>query len=91
MSSINPQHYKAGSLQAIDCIEAFKLNFLLGNALKYILRAGKKGDKSEDLQKAIWYLQRQLSVLDSCPNERQNEITDTSRTSTGDTSAVPVG
>jgi len=56
----HPEHYKGKGLEAIDIIEAFELNFSLGNALKYILRAGKKGDRIEDLQKAIWYLNREL-------------------------------
>jgi hypothetical protein len=58
---INPPHYKAaGGMECIDVIEAFGLGFNLGNAVKYILRAGKKGDAKEDLRKAIWYLQREV-------------------------------
>lgn len=58
-----PKHYQTNSgMQPIDVIEAFGLNFCLGNAIKYICRAGKKGDKNEDLQKAIWYLQRELKA-----------------------------
>mgnify|MGYP001573816231 CR=1 FL=1 len=56
----NPSHYKGKSLECIDVIEDFQLNFCLGNAIKYILRAGKKGERNEDLQKAIWYLTRAL-------------------------------
>lgn len=50
-------------LQAIEVIEAWALGFHLGNAVKYILRAGRKGDAafSEDLKKARWYLDRELS------------------------------
>lgn len=58
--SINPKHYHGKKLQSIDIIEDFELGFHLGNAIKYILRAGKKGDKNEDLQKAIWYLHREI-------------------------------
>lgn len=47
-------------MECIDVIEAFSLNFRLGNAIKYILRCDKKGAKKEDLQKAIWYIQREL-------------------------------
>lgn len=54
------RYYKSGSLEAVDVIEQFCLNFHLGNVVKYVLRAGKKGDKSEDLRKAIWYLQREI-------------------------------
>ncbi len=58
---INPNHYKTNSgLEVIDVIEAFKLGFKLGNAIKYILRAGKKGSRVEDLKKAIWYIEREI-------------------------------
>ena len=48
-------------MEAIDVIEAYNLNFSLGSAIKYILRAGKKPNETskEDLKKAIWYLQRE--------------------------------
>lgn len=56
----NPDYYKSAGFEAIDIIESYELNFSLGNALKYILRAGKKSkNKTEDLNKAIWYLQRE--------------------------------
>jgi len=57
---INPSHYQDGGIQTIDYIEAKNLNFHLGNAIKYISRAGKKGDKLEDLLKAQWYLAREI-------------------------------
>lgn len=56
----HPSHYKCGGMEVIDVIEAFGLNFRLGNAVKYILRAGRKGDRSEDLRKAVWYINREL-------------------------------
>lgn len=56
----HPQHYQGNGLEVIDVIEAFDLGFSLGNAVKYILRAGKKGNPVEDLEKAIWYLQRDV-------------------------------
>ena len=46
-------------LQAWLSPEQFE-GFLLGNAVKYISRAGKKGDRVEDLKKAVWYLERAL-------------------------------
>jgi hypothetical protein len=55
-----PPHYVTGSMEAIDVMEAFELNLHLGNALKYILRAGKKGDAKEDIAKAVWWLKREL-------------------------------
>ena len=57
----HPQHYQGNKYEVIDIIEDFDLNFCLGNAIKYILRAGKKGNKNEDIQKAIWYLNRELN------------------------------
>ena len=58
----NPSHYQTpNGLEAIDVIEAFfHDNFHLGNAFKYIARAGKKGDYVEDLEKAAWYLRREI-------------------------------
>lgn len=60
----NPPHYQGSSIEVIDIIEDFDLNFHLGNAIKYILRAGKKGKKVEDLRKAIWYLERECGKDD---------------------------
>lgn len=56
----HPKHYQGNKFEVIDIIEDFDLNFSLGSAIKYILRAGKKGDRNQDLEKAIWYLQREL-------------------------------
>jgi hypothetical protein len=52
----HPAHYggKDNPYEAIKVIEAWGLGFCLGNAVKYILRAGKKGDAVEDLKKALW-------------------------------------
>lgn len=61
--SVNhPAHYNPGPYEAIKVIEAWELGFNLGNAVKYIARAGKKpgSAKSEDLEKALWYLQREI-------------------------------
>lgn len=56
----HPDHYQGNGIEVIDIIDSFELNFNLGNAIKYILRADKKGFKKKDLHKAIWYLNRQL-------------------------------
>jgi len=56
----NPAHYTDGGIETIDFIEAKKLNYHLGNAVKYISRAGKKSNKVEDLKKAIWYIEREI-------------------------------
>lgn len=59
-----PQHYKAGDVyETIRVIEAWGLNYHLGNTVKYISRAGKKGDLVEDLEKARWYLDREIKRL----------------------------
>lgn len=60
----HPDHYNQG-IEAIDIIESWNLNFSLGNAIKYILRAPYKGSKIEDIQKAIWYLERELQRKES--------------------------
>lgn len=59
----HPEHYGGGDnpYEAIKVIEAWDLNFNLGNAAKYIARAGKKKDRREDLEKALWYMERELS------------------------------
>ena len=57
----HPDHYQGNKMEVIDIIEDYSLGFSLGNAIKYILRADKKGNKKQDLKKAIWYLERELS------------------------------
>jgi hypothetical protein len=58
----HPEHYKAGGIETIDFIEAKGLGYHLGNVVKYISRAGKKGTNQglEDLKKAQWYLNRAI-------------------------------
>jgi hypothetical protein len=60
----HPDHYKSGGMEAIDVIEAFDLGFHLGNAVKYILRTGKKDDPVQELKKARWYIDRAISILE---------------------------
>ena len=55
----HPAHYNRGSIEAIDVIEDWRLNFSLGSALKYICRLGAKDDEIQELEKAIWYLNRE--------------------------------
>ena len=57
----HPAHYQGKGIEVIDILEGFGLGFHLGNAVKYILRAGKKGDEVEDLKKAIWYIERYIN------------------------------
>ena len=56
----HPLHYTHGDIEPIDAIEAWGLGFCLGNVVKYIARAGHKGDRLEDLKKARWYLEREI-------------------------------
>lgn len=58
-----PPHYKAGGVETIDFIEAKKLNYNLGNVVKYISRHDLKGDRLENLRKAQWYLDREINNL----------------------------
>ena len=58
----HPPHYRTGGVETIDFIEAKDLNYRLGNVVKYVSRAGRKGDPLQDLEKAAWYLQREISV-----------------------------
>jgi hypothetical protein len=63
--SVNhPSHYTDGNIEVIDFIEDKKLGYHLGNACKYICRAGKKdpAKRVEDLRKAIWYVNRQAEI-----------------------------
>ena len=57
----HPAHYNKNGIEVIDIIEKFELGFVMGNAIKYILRSESKGRKIEDLKKAIWYLEREIS------------------------------
>jgi len=56
----HPEHYQANGIETIEVIEGYNLNFNLGNVIKYILRADKKGNKKQDLEKAQWYLKREI-------------------------------
>ena len=59
-----PSHYTEGRrFETIEVIEDWDLDFCLGNAVKYISRAGRKDDVTQDLRKAIWYIERRISQL----------------------------
>jgi hypothetical protein len=65
-SEVNhPDHYNRHptGVECIDIVEHF--NFNLGNAIKYIWRAGLKGEAVEDLRKAIWYIDREIQRIES--------------------------
>ena len=61
----HPSHYTNGNIEVIDFIEDKNLPYHLGNAVKYISRAGKQdpAKTAEDLQKAVWYLNRYIELL----------------------------
>jgi hypothetical protein len=60
-STINPRHYKKHP-SGVECIDvAEHMGFNLGNVIKYVWRAGLKNKKRlEDLEKAAWYIQREI-------------------------------
>ena len=58
----HPSHYVKG-IEPIEVIESWDLNFSLGNAIKYILRSPYKGKQIEDLEKARWYIDREINKL----------------------------
>lgn len=61
----HPIHYNNLPCE-IECIDVIEhMNFCRGNAIKYIWRAGSKGDTVEDLEKAIWYLKREIQRIES--------------------------
>ena len=65
---IDPMHYRQHP-SGVDCIQITEhMNFCLGNAIKYIWRAGLKGERVEDLKKARWYLDREITRLESQGN-----------------------
>lgn len=66
MGKVNhPSHYggESNTYETIKIIESYNLNFSLGNVIKYTLRAGKKINEIEDLEKARWYLERHINNL----------------------------
>ncbi len=56
----HPSHYNHGTIEVIDAIEDWNLGFNKGNAIKYIARSEYKGNEIEDLEKAVWYLNREI-------------------------------
>lgn len=61
---VNPDHYKShpSGVEAVEILEWY--NYNTGNALKYLWRAGLKGDAITDLKKALWYVQREIDRLE---------------------------
>lgn len=68
----HPPHY-TGHASGVECIEITEhLNFCLGNAMKYLWRAGLKNDAIEDLKKARWYIDREIARLEASASKRQS-------------------
>lgn len=60
----HPQHYTSHP-SGVECIQVTEhMNFCLGNAVKYLWRAGEKGAELEDLRKSVWYIQREIDRLE---------------------------
>lgn len=60
----HPPHYR-DVVPNVECIDVVKhFSFVRGNAIKYLWRAGAKGNTVEDLKKAIWYIQREIDDLE---------------------------
>ncbi|MGJ4941405.1 DUF3310 domain-containing protein [Bradyrhizobium sp. HKCCYLS1011] len=68
----HPAHYggEDNPYEAIKVVEAWDLDFYLGNVVKYVSRAGKKGDELEDLKKARWYLDRKIARMEAATKEQ---------------------
>jgi predicted 2-oxoglutarate/Fe(II)-dependent dioxygenase YbiX len=62
----HPSHYNAGSIEVIDAIEDWGLDFNAGNVVKYVARHQHKANPVEDLKKARWYLDRIIERIEKC-------------------------
>lgn len=75
-----PPHYTAHP-SGVECIQITEhMNFCLGNALKYIWRAGLKQNEVEDLKKAVWYLNREIERIENGKEEGLRESDPRERT-----------
>lgn len=74
----HPNHYKGNRFEVIDIIEDFQLDFCLGNAIKYVLRCEKKENQIQDLNKAIWYINRKINQLKESTDAKQTLLGDKS-------------
>ena len=77
----HPSHYTDGKIEVIDFIEEKQLNFHRGNAIKYIARAGKKNKEKEieDLEKAVWYINREIQRLEKLKKSKDRKQVDYER------------
>lgn len=60
---VNPPHYITTKISALDVVNDWKLDFYLGNTVKYIKRHELKGNPIQDLEKAVQYLQLKIELL----------------------------
>lgn len=65
----HPSHYNQGKIETIDFIEDQKFDFHIGTAIRYLCRAGHKWSEKEDLEKAVWYIQRKIDLLSAAQTE----------------------
>lgn len=77
----HPEHYTSGGVETIDLIEAKELNFNLGNVVKYVSRCGRKENALEDLKKAQWYLNREITRREK--NNENNRYCTSEQSSAG--------
>ena len=75
-NAVNHPSYYQGKIEVIDFIEDKGLGFNLGNCVKYISRAGKKNPEKliEDLEKARWYLDREISRIEENEKKEINRV-----------------
>jgi hypothetical protein len=75
MSQVDhPSHYRKDTgFEVIDVIEAWDLDFCLGNAVKYIARQGRKGTDTagQDLRKAMWYIDRYIQRVEGAKSDQE--------------------
>lgn len=72
----HPPHYNENP-SGVECIDVVEhMNFNVGNAMKYLWRAGSKGKHIEDLKKARWYVDREIQRLEKCKSETNKRVTD---------------
>lgn len=78
MSYEQVEHYRKSNIQPIDVIVDWNLDFCLGNAIKYLGRAGKKKSASQqdDLQKALWYLVFEITKSTSVADNIVSAVSD---------------
>lgn len=75
----SPAHYTMGNIEVIEAIEDWKLNYHRGSAVKYIARAGRKDPSKEieDLKKAVWFIQRDITRLENVSETTSNKKQET--------------